>query len=275
MTGRKKELYGAVAACLLGVAALVAGCEMATGNMGAGDSIKISEMERRIVDLEKKLTDLTREVAEINERTAVSEKGPDASGPGTARKPIKEEAVGGETGAVTSPDTTTPKETTPPGTKAAEGPDTASAPPADEAGSKDTGTPADTTAAPPGDVDTKNPQALYDRALAEIMNRKAEAALPLFSEFVKDFPNDELTDNAFYWIGECYYLMSDYRRALDQFRGVTERFPDRDKTPDALLKMGYCYEKLGDAAHAKEVYNKVIASFPDSSAAELARDKMK
>jgi tol-pal system protein YbgF len=275
MTGRRKELYGAFLACLFGVAAVVAGCEMATGNIGSGDSIRISEMERRIVDLEKKLTELTREVAEINERTAAVEKGPGVAGPGTARKPIKEEAVGDETGAVTAPGETTSKEPTAPGTKTAEGPETASAPPADEARSKDAATPADTAAAPPDNVDTKNPQALYDRALAEIMDRKAEAALPLFSEFVKDFPNDELTDNALYWIGECYYLLSDYQKALDQFRGVTERFPDRDKTPDALLKMGYCYEKLGDAAHSKEVYNKVIASFPDSSAADLAREKMK
>jgi len=28
-----------------------------------------------------------------------------------------------------------------------------------------------------------------------------------------------------------YYLMSDYPKALDQFRGVTERFSDTDKAP--------------------------------------------
>ena len=94
------------------------------------------------------------------------------------------------------------------------------------------------------------------------MDRKAETALPLFVEFLKTYPNDELTDNASYWIGECYYLMSDYQKALDQFRGVTERFPDKDKAPDALLKMGYCYEKIGDAAGAREALISSSRRFP-------------
>ncbi len=281
MTGRRKRLYVSIAACLFCIAAGVSGCETMTGYTGSGGSVNASEMERRIVDLENKVSDLTREVAEINERTARNEKALDAYSSGTARKPVEEEAIGGEpqpTGvakAPSAPDVTPPIDTAAPVTTAKAPGDTATAPEKDKTDSKVAGTPTDTAAAPTGDADTKKAQALYDRALSEIMNRKAESALPLFVAFVKEFPNDELTDNASYWIGECYYIMSDYQKALDQFRSVTEQFPDKDKTPDALLKMGYCYEKIGDAPKAKEVYTALIKSFPDSSAADLARGKIK
>jgi tol-pal system protein YbgF len=281
MTGRKKELRVVLVTCFLCLAAGIAGCEMATGNMGSGDSVTAGEMERRIIDLEKKLSDLTREVAELNERTTKSEKALDAYLSGTARKSVQEEPIGeqpvrvGEAAAPSAPDGAPPIDKAAPETPATSPSDTALAPKPDEEGTKGPGGPADRTVTPPADITAKDPQSLYDRALSEIMNRKAEAALPLFVKFVKDFPDDELTDNASYWIGECYYLMSDYQKALDQFKGVTERFPGKDKAPDALLKMGYCYDKMGDAAHAKEVYNNLIATFPDSSAADLAREKMK
>lgn len=228
----------------------IAGCEMATGNTGSGDAAKIHELERSIIDLDKKLSDLTREVAELDERTARNEKALDAYVSGTVPKPVEEEAVGEPSG----------KDAAVPGTTAA---------PSDNTAPVTTSEERTVSGADPG------AQALYDRALSEVMDRKAETALPLFVEFLKTYPNDELTDNASYWIGECYYLMSDYQKALDQFRGVTERFPDKDKAPDALLKMGYCYEKIGDAAGAREAYDKLITAFPDSSAADLAREKIK
>jgi len=249
MGRRIKRLHVICAACLGALLAGVFGCEMTTGNVGSGDNAKISEMERSIVDLDKKLSDLAREVAELNERTELSEKALDAYVSGEARKPVEEVTID-------RPETDVPAPETP--TIPPDG--TATIPESKEGSSAG---------------DPKNAQALYDRALSEIMDRRAETALPLFVDFVKAYPNDELTDNASYWIGECYYLMSDYQKALDQFRGVTERFPDKDKAPDAMLKMGFCYEKTGDTSRARETFNTVITTFPDSSAADLAREKIK
>jgi tol-pal system protein YbgF len=257
MGRRKARLHGISAACLGAVLLGVFGCEMTTGNAGSGDAARIREMERSIVDLEKELSDLTRVVAELSERTEHNEKALDAYLAGAARKPVEEEVID-------RPVADTPA----PGTAAAPPEGTAPVP---APGGGSTGE----TVVPPATGGPKDAQALYDRALSEIMDRKAETALPLFAEFVKAYPNDELADNASYWIGECYYLMSDYRKALDQFRGVTERFSDKDKAPDALLKMGFCYEKIGDAAHARETFNAVITKFPGSSAADLAREKVK
>jgi tol-pal system protein YbgF len=266
MMGRIKKLPIVCAACLFCLATGVPGCETTTGNMGSGDGAKIDEIRRSIVDLEKKVSELTREVAELDERTVRNEKAVDAYVSGTVRKPVEEEVVGeippkdapaGGTASAPSDDKASIGPSVPSEKPAGEGTDTAK-----DAGVSEAG-------------DAKDPQVLYDRALSEIMDRKAETALPLFVEFVNTYPSDELTDNASYWIGECYYLMNDYQKALDQFRGVTERFPDKDKAPDALLKMGYCYEKIGDAGGAREVYGKVITAFPDSEAADLARKKVK
>ena len=251
------------AACLGALLVGVFGCEMTTGNTGSGDTATIREMERSIVDLEKKLSDLTREVAEINERTERSEKALDAYLTGAARKPVEEEAIDRPVADMSGPGT------------AATTPDGAAPVPSSGDDSPAVAGPVGGAAVSSVGGSPKDAQALYDRALSEVMDRKAETALPLFIEFVKTYPSDELTDNASYWIGECYYLMSDYQKALDQFKGVTERFPGKDKAPDALLKMGFCYEKMGEPARARETFSSVVTTFPDSSAAELAREKMK
>jgi len=251
-----KKLHVICVVCLTVFSAGILGCEMTTGNTGSGDSARIREIERSIVDLDKKLSDLTREVAELNERTEKAEKALDAYVSGAARKPVEEEAIERPAADTPVPDTAAPPEKTGPAVTPEGGA------PADVGSVGEAGAP-------------KDAQALYDRALSDIMDRKAETALPLFVEFVKDYPDNDLTDNASYWIGECYYLMSDYQKALDQFKVVTERFPDRDKAPDALLKMGFCYEKIGDPARARETFNAVIAKFPDSPAADLAREKVK
>jgi tol-pal system protein YbgF len=260
---RIKGFHVICAACLGALLAGVFGCEMTTGNTGSGDTATIREMERSIVDLEKKLSDLTREVAEINERTVRSEKALDAYLTGAARKPVEEETIDRPVNDVPGPGT------------AAAPPDGAAPVPSHGEDSPAVVGPVGEPAVSPAGGGPKDAQALYDRALSEVMDRKAETALPLFVEFVKTYPSDELTDNASYWIGECYYLMSDYQKAIDQFKGVTERFPGKDKAPDALLKIGFCYEKIGDPARARETFSSVVTTFPDSSAADLAREKLK
>jgi tol-pal system protein YbgF len=118
------------------------------------------------------------------------------------------------------------------------------------------------------------PQALYDHALDEIMNKNAKAALPRFVDFVTKYPDHDLTDNAYYWIGECYYSMKRYTDAAENFEKVVVDFPDRDKVPDAMLKLGYSYAESGKKDKAEEVLRNLISIYPKSPAADLARQRL-
>jgi tol-pal system protein YbgF len=245
---------------LFGVALIGWGCEMATGNVGAGDRDTLAEMDRAVTDLNKKVTELTREVAELEERVARNEAAMDAyvSGKGPGR--VVEEAI-------TEKDTSAGGSETPAGGEVA-----ATTPPPDRTGE---GVVGGAEAPGPTEPPPKDAQALYDKALSEIMDRKAESALALFTTFVGAYPNSELTDNAYYWIGECHYLLSDYPEALAAFKKVKDDFPGKDKVPDAILKMGYCYEKLGDKKKAHDTYTELVNDYPANPTTDLARERLK
>lgn len=115
-----------------------------------------------------------------------------------------------------------------------------------------------------------NPAVLYNQGYEMYLNGKYAQAITIFREFLQNFPNDALADNAQYWIGECYYSQKMFDRAISEFK-KTENFPDGNKVPDAYLKIYYSYNELGkkeDANHWKKL---LLDKFPNSEAAKKVK----
>ena len=103
----------------------------------------------------------------------------------------------------------------------------------------------------------------YQDALAEYRARNYETALKLFQQLLATDPNNTLSDNCQYWIGECYYGMGKYDQALVEFEKVFA-FPETNKAADAQLKIAYCYFRLGDRARARQEIQRFLDNYPDS-----------
>ena len=219
------------------------GCELATGGMNTDRSRNIRELERAVIDLERKVDEITLQLSKLNEKVKGYENESSKSGVEENKETLSEEKIAGDEAVVPTVD--------------------------GEAVKKDEGKDLKSEEPTP---DT--PQALYDRALKEILNRNVENALPLFIDFVVRYPKHDLTDNAYYWIGECYYSLKKFGLALENFMIVQNNFPESGKTPDALLKMGFSYAELGDKARAKEILTGLVSKYPDSSAADIARKRL-
>jgi TolA-binding protein len=84
----------------------------------------------------------------------------------------------------------------------------------------------------------------------------------------------ELSDNAQYWIGECYYGLGDLDKAVLEYLKVRDLYPDGDKVAAATLKTGYAFLRKGDSATARRYFETVLREFPNSDEATLARDKL-
>ena len=259
------------------------GCET-VAYTSTGGSMTNAELYRTVVDLERKVEELTREVAEMNQRmellTGVSDtKGGDDT-PLTEEEIIADESViEGSEGESDVPGVNDagPGKDVKVSDESTGGVESDGAPSADEAPTADeddlySGAPpaGDTTESMP----TGDPQGLYDQALAHIMNNNPEEALVLFSRFVNEYSNHDLTDNAYYWLGESYYSLGDYESAVENFRIVTDSFSDRDKAPDAQLKLGYSLIELGEIDAAVDVLTDLINRYPESPVSDLARAKL-
>lgn len=67
---------------------------------------------------------------------------------------------------------------------------------------------------------------------------KCEKSREAFESFLKQYPDTEFSDNAQFWIGECYYFEKKYEKAIVEYEKVVKSFPDGNRVPHALLKQG-------------------------------------
>jgi len=115
-----------------------------------------------------------------------------------------------------------------------------------------------------------DPSALYKRGLDLMGQGQYTQAQVAFADFIVQFPESDLADNAQYWIGECFYSEKNFKDARDAFKAVSDHFPFGNKVPDALYKQGLCERQLGQEDQAKATLKKLAEEFPGSEAAVKA-----
>lgn len=117
---------------------------------------------------------------------------------------------------------------------------------------------------------SSDPSALYKKGLDLMGRSEYRQAQAAFADFIVQFPESDLADNAQYWIGECFYSEKNFKDARDAFQAVSDHFPFGNKVPDALYKQGLCERQLGQEDEAKATLKKLAEEFPGSEAAGKA-----
>ena len=147
----------------------------------------------------------------------------------------------------------------------------AAAPPVVAAGAPGDGgpptMPAPAAAAPP-------PRELYSQSYADYARGNYDVAIQGFTEYLRNYPNTDFSDNAQYWIGESYYGKKAYADAIAAWDALARDYPSSDKLPDARVKKGMALEKLGRRREALREYRLVIDRYPNSPAARIAREHL-
>jgi len=114
----------------------------------------------------------------------------------------------------------------------------------------------------------------YESAYQAFKDKKYKEAREKFEAFIKDYPKNELTDNAQFWIAETYYSEKDYEGAILAYETLLKKYPESEKTSGALLKQGLAFIDIGDKKTGRIILQKLIEKFPDSKDAELAKKKL-
>ena len=123
-------------------------------------------------------------------------------------------------------------------------------------------------------LDPKDAEKTYRDAFKLLKKSQYDQALVAFKNFLKDYPNDALSNNAQYWIGEANYVMQNYEIAINEYQALLNTYPDSQKASHALLKIGYSYTELGNMADAKKILKEVIRQYPDTTASKLADERL-
>lgn len=119
----------------------------------------------------------------------------------------------------------------------------------------------------------------YNAAFKELNGKNYGAAATKFDAFVRTYPKDPLTSNAYYWLGESYYARGDYTRAAEGFRKGFESNPQGQKAPDNLLKLAMSLDNIKRTSEACIVLGQVVGKYGDTAPrtkqrAEAERSRM-
>jgi tol-pal system protein YbgF len=133
----------------------------------------------------------------------------------------------------------------------------------------------DRTPAPAPRLDPAAEKAAYDDAFGALKDGRYAESARRFQSFIEAHPNGELTPNAYYWLGESYYVTQNYRMSQDAFSTLLKKYPDSQKAPDALLKTGYCQYEMKQWDAAEATLNKVVQKYPDTTVARLAQGRLR
>jgi tol-pal system protein YbgF len=123
--------------------------------------------------------------------------------------------------------------------------------------------------------DFPDANAHYSSAFKMLNEKKYSEAATSFDGFVKKYPSDPLTSNAYYWLGESYYARADYTRAAESFRKGFETGPSSQKAPDNLYKLAKSLNQVKRANEACLVLAQIIKKYPDAAprTVKLAEDE--
>ena len=123
------------------------------------------------------------------------------------------------------------------------------------------------------------PKDVYQRAYNMLSKGNYEAAEVAFIKFIKDYSDHSLTSNAYYWLGESFYVRKKYIQAAQNFAAGYKRFPKGSKASAQLLKLGISLYALNKNKEACSTFAKLNKEFTDlplsiSSRAKTYKEKL-
>ena len=120
--------------------------------------------------------------------------------------------------------------------------------------------PPTTPALPPGTIKQQ-----YEYAFSLLRQHEYAEAERALTAFIDKHPDDQLTGNAHYWLGETHYVRGDFRKAAGFFATGYKNFPESNKAPDNLLKLGMSLVSLDEIDNACFTFTQLAERFPGAS----------
>jgi tol-pal system protein YbgF len=127
----------------------------------------------------------------------------------------------------------------------------------------------------PSPMSSVSSDTLYQNALRDFSTGKYDLARQEFSDFIKNFPTNELASNAQFYLGEISYQQGNYQDALAQYEIVMGNYPKSFKLAAAMLKKAFAELELGMKSSGIRDLRELVRRFPGSDEARRAQAKLK
>jgi tol-pal system protein YbgF len=112
---------------------------------------------------------------------------------------------------------------------------------------------------------SESPKDEYDLAYGYVLRKDYALAEQAFRDFIKRYPDDKMTADANYWLGETLFQRQRYQDAAETFLVVVRNYEKSGKAPDALLRLGQSLAAVGQKEMACASLGEVERKYPRAS----------
>jgi tol-pal system protein YbgF len=106
--------------------------------------------------------------------------------------------------------------------------------------------------------------------LAKSQYDEARAA---FRNFADSYPQDPLTPQAVYWVGDIAYVQKDYPNAARAFAEGIKKYGSGARAPESMLKLGQSLIAMKQKQEGCTTLGALPAKYPKASPNVLAQAK--
>ena len=111
----------------------------------------------------------------------------------------------------------------------------------------------------------------YQEAFNMFKIGRFKGAISKFKSFIENYPTSKLLPSSHYWIGNSYYAMRDFKRAIFVQQELIKDFPGSDKVPDAMLNISSSQKEINFITASQKTLKDLITKYPISEAAKKAK----
>jgi len=117
-----------------------------------------------------------------------------------------------------------------------------------------------------GTLPTGSIQEQYDYAFNLLRQADYANAEKAFAQFLKTHPDNTLSSNAQYWMGETLYVRNKFKEAAVAFAEGYQKYPKSNKAPDSLLKLSLALSAMKANDDACAALGELTRNYKDAPA---------
>ncbi len=117
----------------------------------------------------------------------------------------------------------------------------------------------------PAEVQQVDPMAMYRSGEARLRDGDFDGAQLAFQAFLTDHADHPNAGEAYYWLGETFYVRDDFGSAADNYIASLRTQAGGPKAPDALVRLAASLRGLGRVDEACATLGRFSQQFPNAS----------
>jgi len=94
------------------------------------------------------------------------------------------------------------------------------------------------------EVSNLNPEEQMQYALDQMMKKNYDVSKDILNQFIENFPENQLSGSAHFWLGKIYLFEKNYRKAAIIFGEGVQKFPKSIKAPEMYYELAKSLKEM-------------------------------